>query len=110
MYDLVLLSGVEITKNHLSNARSAHYLGSGRKTYREVMESGLPILANSDLHHLKQLDSWKTLIYADKNSESIFDAIRQQRLLPWFYRKGEKPPCLTSLDRRKREYEASLGA
>lgn len=176
MHDLVLLSGVEITKNHLSNARSAHYLGiglekiteswidpdlpineslnrlrsvgaltvaahplgtddfeaqtlhlwshreqlgplfdawevgSGRKTYREVMESGLPILANSDLHHLKQLESWKTLIYADKNSESIFDAIRQQRLLPWFYRKGEKPPCLTSLDRRKREYEASLGA
>ncbi len=175
MYDLVLLSGVEITKNHFSNARSAHYLGigidpgdanwidpdlpivesllelrangaltvaahplgtddfeaqtlhlwssretlaplfdawevgSGRKTYREVMDSGLPILANSDLHHLKQLESWKTLLHADKNRDSIFDAIRQQRLAPWFFRSGEKPPCLTSSDRRKREYEASLG-
>jgi hypothetical protein len=176
VYDLVLLPGVEITKNHFSNVRSAHYLGigienlretgidpdlpiveslqelrtsgaltvaahplgtddfeaqtlhlwssrealaplfdawevgSGRKTYREVMESGLPILANSDLHHLKQLESWKTLLHADKDRESIFDAIRQQRLVPWFFRNGEKPPCLTSTDRRKRDYEARLGA
>lgn len=171
-YSMLVLPGVEVTKNHFSNQRSAHYLGigiedwidpdlpitqglqnlrskgaltvaahplgtdefetqtlqlwssrhtleplfdawevgSGRKTFPEVMESGLPVLANSDLHHLKQMESWKTLIDAEKTKESIFDAIRHQRLIPWFLRKGEKPPCLDHQDRRKRRHEASLGA
>ena len=171
-YRMLVLPGVEITKNHFSNRHSAHYLGigisqwinpdlsiteglevlrgqgaltvaahplgtddletqtlqlwnqrstlaqyfdawevgSGRKTYPEVLESGLPILANSDLHHLKQFESWKTLIEAEKSQRNIFDAIRNQRLTPWFLRQGEKPPCLDLQDRRKIKHEESLGA
>ena len=171
-YSMLVLPGVEITKNHFSNARSAHYLGvgirdwvnpdkslidglrelkaqgvltvaahplgtddfeaqtlqlwqqrselapwfdaweagSGKKTFPAVLQSGLPYIANSDLHHLKQFESWKTLVDAEKDRADIFDAIRNQRIRPWFYREQEDPPCLAVRIRGKRFHEASLGA
>jgi predicted metal-dependent phosphoesterase TrpH len=39
--------------------------------------SGLPLLGNSDAHFLEQLGTTYSLVYAEKNLEAIFSAIRQ---------------------------------
>lgn len=41
---------------------------------------GLPLVANSDAHFFSQLGSTYSLIYAEKNLESVFAAIRQNKL------------------------------
>lgn len=41
---------------------------------------GLPLVGNSDAHFLSQFGTTYSLIYAEKNLESIFTAIRQRRL------------------------------
>lgn len=42
--------------------------------------SGLPLLGNSDAHFLEQLGTTFSLIYASKDMESIFSAIRQGKV------------------------------
>ena len=47
----------------------------------EVSRSfGLPLIGNSDAHFFSQLGSTYSLIYAEKNLESVFEAIRQKKL------------------------------
>jgi predicted metal-dependent phosphoesterase TrpH len=47
----------------------------------EVCKSfGLPLIGNSDAHFFSQLGSTYSLIHAEKNLESIFGAIRQNKL------------------------------
>ena len=41
---------------------------------------GLPLIGNSDAHFLSQLGSTYSLIYAEKNLESLFAAIRENRI------------------------------
>ncbi len=42
--------------------------------------SGLPMLGNSDSHFLEQLGTTYSLIYAQKDVESVFSAVRQGRV------------------------------
>lgn len=42
--------------------------------------SGLPLLGNSDAHFLEQLGTTFSLIYAQKDMESVFSAIRQGKV------------------------------
>lgn len=141
-YNMVLIPGVEVTKNTFTNHRSAHMLilgvdalpnpddsfenmcrrarengsvtvaahpvntgvsekqtyhlwsrrhelapyvdawevASGRVLFKEVAESGLPMLANSDLHRPHQLESWKTIVECERNPQAILQAIRQQKI------------------------------
>ena len=47
----------------------------------EVSKSlGLPLVGNSDAHFLSQLGTTYSLIYAEKNVESVFTAIRQNKV------------------------------
>jgi hypothetical protein len=47
----------------------------------EVSDSfGLPLIGNSDAHFFSQLGSTYSLIYAEKNLESVFAAIRENKL------------------------------
>ncbi len=47
----------------------------------EVCRSiGFPLIGNSDAHFLSQLGTTYSLIYAEKNLESIFAAIRQNKI------------------------------
>jgi predicted metal-dependent phosphoesterase TrpH len=47
----------------------------------EVAQShGFPLIGNSDAHFLSQFGTTYSLIYAEKNLESIFDAIREKRI------------------------------
>lgn len=142
MYGMLVVPGVEFTKNSLSFKRSAHILALGIKDYipadktilelleeikkqgaisiaahpvstrviehqtfhlwdnreelrdkfdawevasgphffDEVFESGLPLIANSDFHHPKQINSWKTMIDCELSFESMAQAIRVQRI------------------------------
>lgn len=147
LYEMVVIPGFELTKNSVSNHRSAHMLGLGvetfiradgdvvdlarairgagglavaahpvstRKTekqtyhlwnrreelrteldawevasgpflFEEVRDSGLPLLATSDLHRPAQIEAWKTRFECERNREAILDAIRRQDLSFVFY-------------------------
>ncbi len=146
-YRMVVIPGVEISKNSFSNHRSAHLLGLGltnfvdadndiveiarairaqgalcvaahpvstrkleRQTYHlwhrreelaseidawevasgphlfdEVLSSGLPLLASSDLHKSSQINAWKTVFQCERNADAILQAIRDQDVTFQFY-------------------------
>ncbi len=150
-YGMVLIPGVELTKNSLFNHRSAHIVALGMSdwidphldpkemareirdqgglaiaahplspsplknrpyylwdrrhelkdefdawevTYgaqmlSEVMDSGLPRIASSDLHRPEQIRSWKTGLKCARAQESIFQAIREQEISIEYYQ-GEE--------------------
>lgn len=72
-------------KEELAEHFDAWEVASGQVLFKEVMDSGLPMLANSDLHRPQQIESWKTVIDAELHQESIFDAIRQQKVSFKYY-------------------------
>ncbi len=144
---MVLIGGVEITKNSLSNSRSAHVLAlninewispdqsideilcdirhaggisiaahpvftgklepqtfhiwdrrhelrdhidlwevaSGPVLFEEVRQSGLPLVASSDLHHPRQMNSWKTVLACEKHKDAILEALIRQQVDFEFY-------------------------
>lgn len=146
-YRMVVIPGIELSKNSISNHRSAHILGLGvskfipadgdivdlthsirsqggiaiaahpvstrkweKQTYHlwdrkdelrkhfdawevasgpylfdEVLRANLPKVASSDLHHPRQLHSWKTVFECERNPEAILDAVRKQKLSFKFY-------------------------
>ncbi len=149
-YNMVVIPGFELTKNSISNQRSAHILGLGintfmqadadvsilideihvqgglaiaahpvstrkieKQTYHlwdrrdelaskfdawevasgphlfdEVLNSGLPMIASSDLHRSQQITSWKTVMECERTVESVLEAIRKQQLSFRFYAEG----------------------
>lgn len=146
-YGMVVLSGVEISKNSIRNSRSAHVLGlgisswvsadddiavcasriraqgavtiaahpvwtrrleaqtfhlwnrrkelaplidaweiaSGPTLFPEVGESGLPIVASSDLHIPKQINAWKTVLHCEPSAHACLEAVRKQRISIRYY-------------------------
>jgi predicted metal-dependent phosphoesterase TrpH len=146
-YRMVVIPGVELTKNTVTNQRSAHILGLGiskwltangdpvelarsirkqgalaiaahpvhtrkreKQTYYlwdrrrelaqeldawevasgpylfdEVMQSGLPMIASSDMHRPEQMTSWKTVLDCERHPQAILEAIRKQELKFMFY-------------------------
>lgn len=141
-YSMVVIPGFEISKNSISNQRSAHLLGLGVKEFisadgdiadsarairaqdalviaahpvstrkfekqtfhlwsrraelaplidawevasgpflfDEVLKSGLPMIATSDLHRPAQIHAWKTVFSCERDSGAILSAIRTQDL------------------------------
>ena len=67
-------------RHEWANEFDAWEVASGKKLFREVLTSGLNLIASSDLHHPRQISSWKTHVNAEKNPEAIKDAIRRQQL------------------------------
>ncbi len=63
-------------REELSKKIDAWEVASGPFIFDEVEQSGLPMVANSDLHHPRQVFSWKTAFYCEKKPEAMFDAIR----------------------------------
>jgi hypothetical protein len=150
LYGMKVIPGFEITKNYLSNHRSAHILALGvsdfvsaddsidtilknireqgalsiaahpvstrkmeKQTYHlwqrreelslyvdawevasgphlftEVQTSGLPMIANSDLHRFSQMSSWKTCFEGERKMEAILEKIKKQKLSFQFYQEG----------------------
>lgn len=67
-------------RRELAQAFDAWEVASGPRLFSEVLESGLPMIANSDLHHPRQMASWKTKMSCERHREAIFAAIRKQDL------------------------------
>jgi predicted metal-dependent phosphoesterase TrpH len=60
-------------------------VASGPYLFDEVLKSGLPMIASSDMHVPKQIRSWKTVLECERHPEAILDAIRRQNLSFKFY-------------------------
>lgn len=67
-------------------------VASGSKLFKPVLRSRLPKIANSDLHHPRQINSWKTVLSCERDRDSVFSAIRTQDLSFQFYREPSVKP------------------
>jgi len=65
--------------------------------YSIVGLDGLPFLASSDFHEKEHLYSWKTQVFASKDTESIKRAIKEQEVSLTLFRNGRKAACFSSL-------------
>lgn len=72
-------------REELASSFDAWEVASGPVIFEEVLHSGLPLLANSDLHHPKQMQSWKTVLTCERNQGAILEAICRQDLQFHFY-------------------------
>ncbi|MGE4131147.1 MAG: hypothetical protein AB7F86_05880 [Bdellovibrionales bacterium] len=84
-------------REELAEEVDAWEVASGDKIFEEVAGSGLPLLANSDLHRARQINSWKTIFRCERKAEAILQAIRMQQLDFHFYRDPLKARSLQTL-------------
>jgi len=73
-------------REELAEVFDAWEVASGPYLFHEVLDSGLPLVASSDLHVPRQLSSWKTVLDCERHPEAILEAIRRQELGFRFYR------------------------
>lgn len=55
-------------------------INTRKKISSDVLNSGLPLIANSDFHHSAHFHSWKTKVDAFPDQESLFHSIRKQKI------------------------------
>ncbi len=65
-------------------------VASGSEFSQEVSESGLPLLATSDFHKARDINSWKTLLDCKRSESDILLAIKAQDVAFRFY---QDPSC-----------------
>ncbi len=69
----------------LAKEFDAWEVASGPHIFPEVLHSGLPMIANSDLHLPQHMTSWKTVLRCEREQEAILHSIRSQDLQFSFY-------------------------
>jgi predicted metal-dependent phosphoesterase TrpH len=79
-------------RHELAAEFDAWEVASGPEIFTEVLHSGLPMIANSDLHLSKQMSSWKNIFHCEREREAIFQAIRKQELQFHFYQDAALAP------------------
>lgn len=67
-------------REELAPEFDAWEVASGSQLFQAVLHSGLPMLASSDLHIRRHLNSWKTVLKCERHPDAILDAIRQQQV------------------------------
>lgn len=72
-------------RDRLSDKIDASEVASGSHLFEEVYESGLPMIANSDLHHPRQMSSWKTVMEGPRTQTNILAAIKAQDINFMYY-------------------------
>lgn len=72
-------------REELATEFDAWEVASGPYLFHEVFRSSVPKIANSDLHHPKQMSSWKTVFDCELHSGAILESIRKQKLSFQFY-------------------------
>jgi hypothetical protein len=85
-------------REELRHEFDAWEVASGVKYFSEVQESGLPLLATSDLHRPNQINSWKTVFTCERSQDAILESVRAQDLSFTFYQE----PAVESSNRRAR--------
>lgn len=94
-------------RNELKNWFDAWEAASGAFLFDEVLRSGLPYIANSDLHAPQQIRSWKSYIHCEQNFSSMKEAIKGQKLqLTFFENSSEDQRILDSLFFLNQNYQA----
>lgn len=81
-------------REELRNQIDAWEVASGPYIFDEVKRSGLPMIANSDLHARKQLSSWKTVLDCERHPEAILRALRRQEIDFEFYIEPTAEPTM----------------
>ena len=77
-------------REELTPELDAWEVASGPYWFDEVAESGLPLLATSDLHSVRQIRAWKTALECERHPEAVLEAIRKQELKFEFYDESEE--------------------
>jgi predicted metal-dependent phosphoesterase TrpH len=75
-------------REELAREFDAWEVASGPYIFDEVAETRLPKIASSDLHHRRQLSSWKTVFECERDPAAVLDAIRRQEVSFKFYQEG----------------------
>ena len=75
-------------RERLAKEFDAWEVASGPHLFPEVFQSGLPMVASSDLHHPKQINSWKTVFNCRRTQKEVLRAIRHQDLGFEFYQES----------------------
>jgi hypothetical protein len=76
-------------RRELAREFDAWEVASGPYLFEEVRKSGLPVIANSDMHVPRQLRSWKTVLDCERHPQAILEAIRKQQLSLRFFEAPE---------------------
>lgn len=77
-------------REQLRGEIDAWEVASGPVLFKEVLHSGLPIVANSDMHRFDQVSSWKNKMDCAREQNAILTAVREQKLQFAFYQDQEK--------------------
>ena len=86
-------------REELRTAFDAWEVGSGNHFFTEVAESGLPMIASTDLHRFSQIEGWKTFMRCELTMEAIFQAIRNQDVSFHYYKEtNDRIPFPFTLD------------
>jgi len=75
-----------------------------------VSLAGLPYVANSDFHDRGHISSWKSLIFAEKNKDSVKKAISERKLSLFFFNPNEAKKELPRFQIPKENDESSGGS
>lgn len=67
-------------RDEFQNLFDAWEVASGRKIFTEVRDSGLPMIANSDLHQPEQIESWKTVMTGSRTAKALKESVISQNL------------------------------
>jgi hypothetical protein len=72
-------------REQLRGSFDAWEVASGPHLFSEVLCENLPKIASSDLHHPRQIRSWKTQFTCTREQKSIFESIRRQEITFRFF-------------------------
>lgn len=72
-------------RDRLSKMIDAWEVASGSILFDEVYESGLPMVASSDLHQPRQISSWKSVLDGPRSEKNILASIKNQNLNFTYY-------------------------
>lgn len=75
-------------RNELRAAFDAWEVASGPHIFPEVLRSGLPMIATSDLHSPRQINAWKTVFHCAREQDALLQAVRKQEVTFSFYRES----------------------
>jgi hypothetical protein len=67
-------------RHHYGDLIDAWEVNSRKIIFTKILNSNLPIIANSDFHNESHLASWRTKLYCELNQNEIFKAIREERV------------------------------
>ncbi len=76
-------------REELAKSFDAWEVASGPYVFEEVAKTNLPKIASSDLHSLRQMTSWKTVLQCERHPEAILRAVKRQELGFRFYQNEE---------------------